>query len=639
MWTIPDFPDGMREIPEDRLGWFAWREKVLALRTLIHRRAAVDEEYRAAVHVFASRDVAYHIAIFGCLVEPRTMRDFRVDPATGLLVPFIRPKGWYPWIPYGFQVGIWRTMAETLATTMSETGKDDLFIEKSRDVGATWSVCAYAGWDWLYHDDVFVGMLSHKEDLVDSDNPNSMFFKVKAIIGVNRKIPANCHAPGTIFHDVPVALPDYLVPGGWDPKLHERKLNLIHPTRTNQLFGESTTSKSMIGMRTGYNLLDEVSKIRNYLDIYSNQSAVTDHRISLTSPDRRESDDAYILAQQARAAARDPEAEGPRLISLPWDVHPLRDDEWYTWMQGRHAEDPAGFRREYEVDWDAGLGDWVYPGARPLLPGEHPYADGLGELYCTIDPGLRDPTAVVWVQYLPGVDRYRVVEALIVKTPSAEYLAPILMGFPPGHPIRDQYPNRAIQEVMDFTWHLRYHGVPVQYVGDPYGDNVSGANAESFYTVLALHAEALDTATLPYGELARRDDDELPVGIDAPTSATALGCPPCRIEVVTKYDERARYHQAPKEALTQRIPRLDFDKTERVTYVLQAVQNNRYKPQEEHRLVQNEPQEPAHDWTSHPTTALEYWAVVSQINELGSGAPPKPRKPSYKRAGRRIKID
>ena len=597
---IAGFPEHIREVPDDRVGWLRWRDQVLAYRELLHRLADSDHEKRAAIVHLAAQDPAFFMCIFGVVHDPKGTTDFRLTEA-GEVEPMKRPRGWYPWIPYPFQVRTLRWIDEVLENEDDETGKSDGVVEKSRDVGATWMFCLRAAHHWLFGNDILVGFYSHKEALVDSGNPKSMFYKVRALLGLNRKVPATCHAPGTMFDGARVRLPDYLYPAGFEPKLHDLKLNLKHPTRTNQISGEATTSKAGIGDRTFYNVLDEGAKNQDLLNIWSGMGPVTDHRFTVSSADRREGDGMYILVEQGRAAQRDPSREGPSFLSLPWHVHPLRDDAWERRMRARYKSEgnEAGFAREYEIDWNAGMGDWVYPIAQQIVPEDAPWDPTLGQEYCTIDPGIRDPTAIEWFQYMPGTNgEYRLFEALVVMTPSAAYLAPILMGWPPGHEVRERYPDHSIQDVMDAMWEIRRSGREVKYVGDPYGDNVGGADSESFYEALWRTSRELNEQ---YPDL-----------------------PPVTISVMTKYDEGARYHRGRKEALTRLIPRVHFHDTPRVRYIVDALQNYRYKSQDEGRIVQNEPSRPAHDWSSHPTTAAEFMAVVATVTDLLSGPMLKP---------------
>jgi hypothetical protein len=613
MATIPELPPHLREVPEDRVAWFRWREDILAFRVWARREADANEDFRRDLLATCARDYAFAMVVFGLLLEPRNVRDFNV--INGKPRAFIRQKGWYPWVPFGFQVEVIREIEAALHNEeqfliddeddqewnddeIEESGKGDIFGEKSRDMGLTWAFCFYAAMDFLFNDDTIIGMYSYKEDLVISDTPQSMFYKVRAQIGANEKVPRLCHAPGTIFHGIPIAVPAWLKPPGWNPMEHDRRQTISHSVKTNQITGEATTTRSGVATRASYTILDEVAKHDKFGNMWSNQTAVTDHRFAITTPDRTAGDDAFILAKQARDAARNPRIPGPRLISLPWWRHPLRDASWEKRQRARHADNPQKFAREYELDWNAGLGAWVYPAAKLLEPDQAPYVPGVGEVYCMIDPAITDPTAVVWVQRIPGeTPQHRVVEALVLKTPSAEYLAPILMGWPFGHEMRNGYNQQAIQEVMDFTWELRSNGIMVNYVGDPYGESKQGASSLTYYESLGLTAERLHAENLD------------------------LNVPLHDILVATKYDEKSRYHMARKEKLNVKLRDIVFHDHPRTRYILRALQEYRYMERDDNRQYASEAQEPAHDWCSHPVSAMEYWAVNTTILDLFGDVP------------------
>lgn len=614
-YTIRGLPDAIATVPEDSEGWLRWRDRVLAFRLALRKQADEDPEARAALIELCSRDPAFDLLIFGTLLEPRNTIDYifaaggepivydpdlnggcwrPADPGedvqeraqNGDILTIIKPAGWYPWIPFGFQVGIHRKLEEITRKIGDPMGRSDLIIEKSRDMGATWVICHRVAWKWRYHDNYVAGLFSRKEDMVDSKDSRSMFYRIESLLGLNPKLPEWSYAPGTVWHGHPVRVPDWMIPAGYDAKQHNLKNRLIHPTKANEILGEGTTSKSGIGTRTTESYIDEAAKIEDLIQMYTGMGAVTNHRVLLSSADRRYGDGMYMLANEARLAEQDPNRPGPSFLSLPWHLHPMRGWDWIDKERARYQGNPAEFEREYEINWDAGVGTWTYPGAKTILPGDWPYDPELGEVWCAIDPALRDPTSIIFFQYDQHEEAYRAVEALELHTPSARYLAPILMGFPAGHPIRERYPNKSIQEVMDFTWELRRNGRPIKFVGDTFGENSGGAERQSYYE--SLFKTSIDLCA---------EYDDLPVR---------------KIIVYTKYDEGARWHRKRKECLANLLEKLRFNNTPRVTYVLKCIQENRYKEQPENRLVVSEPKEPAHDWTSHATTACEYFAVFAQ---------------------------
>lgn len=614
-YRIEGFPEPIAEVPETAREWLIWRDKVLAFRELIHRAANEDMEKRAAVMQLAAADPCFFMAIFGVLFDPKGEPDLRIN-SDGEIEVMDKPPAWYPWIPYPFQVETVRWYQEVRAHKHGANGRGDGVVEKSRDMGITWTFCLIAAHAWLFEDDSTFGLISYKEDLVKDDSPKGMMYKVKSLLGLGRaRIPERCYAPDTPYHLIPARLPEWMVPAGFDPKIHSHQLSLKHPTKTNQITGESTTSKSGIGDRQGAVFIDEGAKNDKLLDIWTGLAAVTHHRFVFSSADRQYGDDMYMLASKGRLASANPSLAGPSFLSLPYDRHPLRDGErWLEAERARFEGSDSGFRREYLIEWNADQSSQVYPSAQNIVPGDYDYDPIGGDVTITIDPGLRDPTAIQLYQFRPMDGGYSLFDAITLDIDSAEFLTPILMGWPPGHEMRlmpGYYGESDIQEIMDRMWELRSKGKTVKFVGDPYGDNAGGANSQSFYTTMDLTSRELNAK---YPDL-----------------------PPFRIYVMTKYDEGARYHRARKEALTRLIPKIKFNNLPRVRYVVSALQEHRYKPYNQSHSTQNEPNAPIHDWTSHHASAGEFFAVSVKVSDFISMPSLKPTKttnrPKSKRQG------
>jgi len=123
MPTIPGLPDHLQAVPTDPAAWRLWAERIDAYRELIRREAGSDPATAAAVRGLAAEDPAYFLCVFGWIFEPRVKGDHR--------------PGWRPWMLYPFQVELLRTITAAMTASGPE---GDLVIEKSRDMGATWTV-------------------------------------------------------------------------------------------------------------------------------------------------------------------------------------------------------------------------------------------------------------------------------------------------------------------------------------------------------------------------------------------------------------------------------------------------------------------------------------------------------------------
>src|SRR5699024_6801036 len=308
---IEALPENLRDVPQDRVEWLRWRSAVLAYRTMIHRICETDREMQAIQYELSARDPEYWRGMFGVLYEPRTTLDITVD-ADGNETTFVKPQGWYAWGPFPVQGAFGRTIYDVNRLNMDPQGRGDMVTEKSREMGASWEYCKEASHDWLFEDNYTIGLLSRKEDMVDApEDSRSLFYKIRALVGIYDKVPDVSYAPGTIWDGVPCRMPSWMRAVGFEKKYHDFRGKLIHPTKSNAILGESTSSKSGIGSRATWMVIDEGAKIEELSDIWGGLGATTPHRHVLSSADLRYGPDFYNLARSAERASLNPDLPGP----------------------------------------------------------------------------------------------------------------------------------------------------------------------------------------------------------------------------------------------------------------------------------------------------------------------------------------
>lgn len=590
MAVIKSLPEHLQHVPTERKAWLRWRTLVLEERELVHKECDTDFTERAIQIRLCADDPAYFMVMFGVLYEPRATVDITLLE-DGSEDSVDRPPGWYPWVPFAFQVDIIRWFEEIMSTTYDPLGRGDGILEKSREMGVSWLFCLLAAHGWLFLDDQTILLLSSKAELVDNrGDPKSLFYKIRALVGIYDKVRREAHAPGTIWDGLRTRLPSWMTPPVVQRE-HDFLMKLVHPAKNNTIVGETTTSTTGTAARATWTGGDEAAKNKELKSIHGGLAAVTFHRFWWSSAWMEDGPDFYQLARAAETAQAKG-TPGPSYFRTDWWLHPLRNEQWLESERAR-STDPYDFMREYEINYHAAQGGEVYPYARQMVLKPVPYRPGLGQVSCAIDPGLRDPTAMLWFQKEAGADRHRLFEALTLNVTSAESLAPIIMGFPDGHPEREGFaghPEReTIYDVMDTTWELRERGEQVLFVGDPYGNNAGGSDATSFYDALYLASR----------RLSEQYDD----------------LPPMTITVRTKYDQGARFHRKRKESLTQLLPHLDIHDTQRGKAALEAIREMRYKPLNASHAGQNEPAKPIHSWGSHVSTAAEYFAVHVYVRD------------------------
>lgn len=557
--VIPGLPDHLQRVPEDPAAWGRWQGMVAAHREIIRRACLASSQQRQFQRELCRRDPAYFMTMFGVVFEPRDVGG--------------RPPQWMPFIPFHFQVQFVRFWQHVM--TQNEQGRGDAVVEKSREMGFTWMMCVIMAWAWLFEDNFICGIISRTEELVDkAGKTDTIFSKIRAQLGIERGIPAH------------LRLPKFLLPDGFDPAWsgpHNKLRTLIHPTKTNTLQGETTTEMAGVSGRATMRFNDELARFREAQGAWGNQQAVTLHRWGGSSADTASGMFFYNLARRGEAALNDPELPGPSFARLDYWLHPFHTEEWLMNEKAR-AEDPVVFAREYEIDYFAGQGDYVYPRALSITPGHYPFDPRLGPLYCFIDPGVADPTAVGWVQEDVGAGRFRVIDGFENDgTEDAEFMASVLTGVPISNTGYDYAKYPGIEHLMDWLYNLRR---PITYVGDPAGNSRSGDGKRSYFEALRDKSSELTHK----GHVIR--------------VATLT-------QVQSALDEKARsarYHTTRKINLNRLLPRLDINDTPGAIRILTALQRSRYPELKAGASRTVERLEPLHDEHSHLRSGMEYLA-------------------------------
>lgn len=220
-------------VPTDMVENLRWRAK---LHSIVMEDPSAADALRAACTV----DPIFYCNSFVYTLDPRR------QPFTKL-----------PMILYPFQ-------RDALLEVIRCVGKEDLLIEKSRDMGASW-ICGIA-FEWLWHFRVGLSFLfgSRTEAYVDdSANPKSLFYKIDFI------------------HD---NLPPWLMPVGYSRALHRRKLHIGNPENGSVIDGESTNAQFARGDRRTGICLDEFAAVDNGQTVLDATLPVTKSRIFNSTP-------------------------------------------------------------------------------------------------------------------------------------------------------------------------------------------------------------------------------------------------------------------------------------------------------------------------------------------------------------------
>ena len=220
-------------------------------------------------------------------------------------------------------------------------------IEKSRDMGATWTAAAYSIWAWLYVPGVSIGWGSRKAQLLDRlGDPSSIFEKMRLILS---------------------RLPVDFLPEGFDEKKHVMFTRFINPENGSTIIGESGDEIGR-GGRTSFYFTDESAHYERPERVEAALSDNTVCRVDMSSvsglgtPFARRRD-AGVDWLPGNPMAHD----RANVFILDWRHHPKKDDNWYEERKDKARKEGLLhiFAQEVDRDYSAALSniliqrDWV----------------------------------------------------------------------------------------------------------------------------------------------------------------------------------------------------------------------------------------------------------------------------------------
>jgi hypothetical protein len=256
-------------VPKEMTANLKWRKDMLAL-------ARNDVPHRASLRKMCSEDLLFYVNAFCWTYDPRLENP---------MVPFLT---------YAFQ-------DETLLELDDSVGKRDICIKKSRDMGASWMLCALFEWRWHFkHGQSFL-LVSRNEDYVDKPgNSKSLFWKI-----------------------------DYLIrnqPGWLLPRFTRTALRLTNEDNGSAIDGESTTGDVARGDRRTAIGMDEFAAFdvdAGYKALASTRDA-TKSRIFNSTPDGV-GNAFYDVAH----------SESVKQVVLHWTKHPVKAEGLYIGGDGK----------------------------------------------------------------------------------------------------------------------------------------------------------------------------------------------------------------------------------------------------------------------------------------------------------------
>lgn len=307
------------------------------LRYNLHTQGGVDLQVRALILAACAADPIFWINCFCWTYDAKGDK--------------FKELGWdsphMPFITFDFQDEFINEVKDAI-----EQG-NNLLVEKSRDMGASWLVIAVFLWFWLFQgagNDFLLG--SRKQQYVDALGDMSTLMQ-KARYVLKR-------------------LPSWMLPKGFElghQSPFDNYNRLINPVTECTISGEANNVNFGTSGRAKAALFDEFPKWEHTDEAaWESASDTTDCKIAVGSAWGK-NNHFYKLRNQEQGQIR--------MITLHWELHPLKDSAWYDeQVRTRSASDVAS---NLDINYAAAVKGKAFPDFDIKVQGldEDPYEQGL----------------------------------------------------------------------------------------------------------------------------------------------------------------------------------------------------------------------------------------------------------------------
>lgn len=262
---------------------------------------------------------------------------------------------------------------------------EDIFIDKTREMGVTYTILATFLWLWLYDsgNNFLVG--SRKEDYVDNRRGGTTGNKEESLFGKLDYMISR--------------MPKFLLPEGWNREKHFTYMSLVNPKNGNAISGESSNPNFSRGGRQTAIFLDEFAFWDEGNAVWGATADTTRCRIVATTPGQKPS--------KAKRLRFGKDGEKIKIITLDYKLDPRKNRAWLDKERTRRSTED--FNREIMVNWETSITGRVYPEIESAAYGDFPFLMNQ-QLYCSWDFGL-DGTSLTFWQQNTANGKWRVIDA------------------------------------------------------------------------------------------------------------------------------------------------------------------------------------------------------------------------------------
>jgi hypothetical protein len=260
-----------------------------------------------------------------------------------------------------------------------EMGNEEVefLVDKPREMGITWTICAYFLWRYLFTPNYSAFILSRTEEEVDDGTrtpEGSIFSKIRWM------------------HD---RLPRYLIPESYQKKVTrgtttDMNLKLINLNIGSSLTGSSTNSSAGRSRRYSTVFVDEIFYIERFQEVFRSLQSVSKVKLFASTVKYGRQFEDFMKTLKEKGT----------YMSLSWKDHPFKDQEWYDGIvaKAESMNDPD-MLREVQATYAVSSKSQYYPGIAKARIETFEYSPAL-PLYVSLDlGGKQDLTVLVWWQF------------------------------------------------------------------------------------------------------------------------------------------------------------------------------------------------------------------------------------------------
>jgi hypothetical protein len=246
--------------------------------------------------------------------------------------------------------------------------REDGLIEKSREMGASWTFCVWLIHHFLFDDEFSALIGSRVEDLVDNKLPDSIFGKLDFVLRY---------------------IPSWLRPPGFEFDKHRLYMKITNPNNHNAITGESANSQFSRSGRYSCIVLDEFAFVDKSYSIWQAAADSSPVRFPISTPNGKGNKFGELAL-----------TSDIKKLTLHWTLHPEKDQAWYEKEKTRRTDQEVA--QELDISYDRSTRGRVYQNEWEELRTsgrltECPY-DPLFPVYTSWDFGIGDATAITFYQ-------------------------------------------------------------------------------------------------------------------------------------------------------------------------------------------------------------------------------------------------